>query len=94
MTATVTLPNVPKASKKVTKPQQSPEVQDTTAEVAGTAECLTYGQAIKLIAGILRHNPNNGGAEVVECIRDVVAGTGLDVDWIPNATQEEETEEV
>lgn len=89
---TVSLPNVPKtkATKKVSTPTATEAV---TPEVVPDSACLTYGQAIKLVARILQHNPNDGGAVLVESIRDVVSGTGLDVDFVPDEQAQEEEEE-
>jgi hypothetical protein len=45
-------------------------------------QLLTYGEAIKLVAGVLRANPD-AGSVVVECLRDIVEGTGLNVTYEP-----------
>jgi hypothetical protein len=50
------------------------------------SQLMTYGEAIKLVAGVLRANPD-GGSVVIESLRDIVGATGLPV------TYEEITEE-
>jgi hypothetical protein len=44
-----------------------------------TREHLTYGEAIKLVAGVLRNNQDS--ALLCEAVRDLIAGTGLDVSY-------------
>lgn len=85
--AEVSLPKVPAKAKKVTAP--NPDVATAAAPEVQQSEHLTYGQAIKLVAGVLRNNQDS--ALLCEAVRDLVAGTGLDVSY---AYQEEETEEV
>lgn len=83
--AEVSLPKISKA-KKVAAPSvdgataANPEIQHK--------DHLTYGEAIKLVANILRNNEDS--ALLCEAVRDLVAGTGLDVSY---AFQEEETQE-
>ena len=82
--ADVSLPKVPTKAQKVT----SPDVDVTTAkapEVVSPKAVLTYGEAVKLVASVLRYNSNS--ELLCEAIRDIVAGTGLDVSY---ETQEEE----
>lgn len=85
--AEVSLPKVTK-TKKVTEPK--PSVDTATAEKpeVQSKDHLTYGEAIKLVAGALRHNQDS--ALLCEVVRDLIAGTGLDVSYEPK----EETQEV
>lgn len=88
--STVSLPKVPAKSKKVTEP--APAADAATAakpEVIPPKAVLTYGEAIKLVAGVLRHNENSPIA--CEAIRDIVDGTGLSVRY--EEQQEEEGQE-
>ena len=85
------------AAKKITAPAEITEAAETaedttikTTDAPKPEQLLTYGEAAKLVAGILRGNPNNSGAEVIECIRDIMDGTGLDVTY--EAQEEEEQE--
>lgn len=80
--AEVSLPKVTK-SKKVTAPNTA-----VTPEVIPPKAVMTYGEAIKLVAGVLRNNADSPLA--CEVIRDIVSGTGLDVSYEP----QEETQEV
>lgn len=80
--AEVSLPKVTK-SKKVTAPNTT-----VTPEVIPPKAVMTYGEAIKLVAGVLRNNVDSPLA--CEVIRDIVSGTGLDVSYEP----QEETQEV
>lgn len=83
--AEVSLPKVSKAKKVA-----SPSVDTATASTpeVQSKDHLTYGEAIKLVAGVLRNNADS--ALLCEAVRDLIAGTGLDV----THGQEEETEEV
>lgn len=82
--AEVSLPKISKA-KKVTAPNTA-----VTPEVIPPKAVMTYGEAIKLVAGVLRNNADSPLA--CEVIRDIVAGTGLDVSY--EAKQEEEEQEI
>lgn len=61
----------------------------TKVKAAPTVEfpvsLYSTSQAMKLIARILRKNPDNGGAAVIESIRDIVSSTGYDVNYNPDA---------
>ena len=74
------------SAKKIT----APAAEETTIDIKDAPnlpeQLLTYGEAIKLVAGVLRSNPD-AGSVVVECLRDIVEGTGLNVTSEP---QEEE----
>jgi hypothetical protein len=74
--AEVSLPKVSKA-KKVASP--SVDTATASAPEVQTREHLTYGEAIKLVAGVLRNNQDS--ALLCEAVRDLIAGTGLDVSY-------------
>jgi hypothetical protein len=68
------------------------KITETTIDIKDAPtlpeQLLTYGEAIKLVAGVLRSNPD-AGSVVVECLRDIVEGTGLNVTYEPQEEQEE-----
>lgn len=59
------------------------KAETVTIEVAETEALMSYKAAISLIAEVLRGNPDNGSI-VVECLRDIVGATGMDVEFTPN----------
>lgn len=74
------------ATKKITAPAAE---ETATIDIKDAPQqLLTYGEAIKLVAGVLRANPD-GGSVVVEVLRDIVSGTGLNVTY-EQITEEEE----
>jgi hypothetical protein len=83
-TAEVSLPKVPKSRKPVSAPSSIDQATAAKPEVQ-SRDSLTYGEAVKLIAGALSNNENS--ILLCEVIRDIVSGTGLDVSYEP---QEEE----
>lgn len=90
--ADVSLPKVPK---KVTAPKvaPTPEIETVEVEVLPPREpALTPGQALKLVGGVLRNNPDS--ALLCEAIREIISGTGLDTRHHEQAAETTEEEEV
>lgn len=73
------------ATKKIT----APAAEEITINTKDAPEALmSYRDAIKLVSGVLRANPDDGSV-VIESIRDIVAGTGHNVTY-EQITEEEE----
>lgn len=54
--------------------------ESTTIVQSSKDESLTYGEACKLLARLLNKNPD-GDSALVESIREIVSGTGLDASY-------------
>lgn len=85
------------AAKKISAPAQETTIESAdaptptpTTEKKLPEQLLTYGEAIKLVAGVLRANPDDGGSVVIEVIRDIVSGTGLKTNYEQITEEEEE----
>lgn len=77
-------------TKKITAPAaEETATIDSTDAPKLPEQLLTYGEAIKLVAGVLRANPD-GGSVVIEVLRDIVSGTGLNVTYEQITEEEEE----
>lgn len=82
------------ATKKISAPateETTIVTTDAPQEKKLPAQLLTYGEAIKLVASVLRVNPD-AGSVVIEALRDIVSGTGLNVAY-EQITEEEGDEE-
>lgn len=70
------------ATKKITAPaaEETATIDTKDAPRVLPEALMTYGDAIKLVAGVLRANPDNGST-VIEVLRDIVGATGLSVTY-------------